>query len=110
MPAVMIKMLLYSEPGLIDLLPALPAQWPAGRVEGLPCRGQVLVKSLAWNGAKLAVTLRSERAQLVRLRVPRAIQDLTVQGGKAAGVGRGDDMRTLWLPAKQDVTLAITMV
>jgi alpha-L-fucosidase 2 len=83
MPAVMIKMLLYSEPGLIDLLPALPAQWPAGRVEGLPCRGQVL---------------------------PRAIQDLTVQGGKAAGVGRGDDMRTLWLPAKQDVTLAITMV
>ena len=32
MPAVMIKMLLYSEPGLVDLLPALPAQAATGAV------------------------------------------------------------------------------
>ena len=31
MPAVIIKMLVASDPGRIQLLPALPAAWPTGR-------------------------------------------------------------------------------
>ncbi|GAG02180.1 unnamed protein product, partial [marine sediment metagenome] len=34
MPAVIIKMLVASDPGKIQLLPALPAAWPSGAIEG----------------------------------------------------------------------------
>jgi alpha-L-fucosidase 2 len=33
---------------VIDLLPALPPQWPSGRISGLRARGGVTVTSLAW--------------------------------------------------------------
>jgi alpha-L-fucosidase 2 len=41
LPAVIIKMLVMSEVGGIDLLPALPKEWPSGTIEGVLCRGQI---------------------------------------------------------------------
>ncbi|MCF7674433.1 MAG: glycoside hydrolase N-terminal domain-containing protein, partial [Akkermansiaceae bacterium] len=39
LPAVVLAMLVDSRPGHLDLLPALPKQWPRGCVEGVRCRG-----------------------------------------------------------------------
>ncbi len=50
MPAVIIKMLVASDPGRIQLLPALPAAWPSGTIEGVLCRGAIEIKSLQWDG------------------------------------------------------------
>ena len=44
MPAVIIKMLVASDVGKIQLLPALPAAWPAGRIEGVLCRGAIEIQ------------------------------------------------------------------
>ncbi len=44
MPAVIIKMLVASDVGKIQLLPALPAAWPAGRIEGVLCRGAIEIR------------------------------------------------------------------
>jgi alpha-L-fucosidase 2 len=51
-PAAMIEMLLYSRPGHIELLPALPDAWAAsGSVAGVPVRGGFVV-DLTWRGGK----------------------------------------------------------
>jgi alpha-L-fucosidase 2 len=46
------ELLLQSQAGEIDLLPALPKEWPAGKVTGLRARGGYQI-SMAWNDGKL---------------------------------------------------------
>ena len=84
---------------------------PAGAVDGLPCRGQVLVKRLVWDGKRIAVTLRSERDQTVVLRAPGRIGMISVRSG-GAGIepkGAPPDRRAVRLPAGRDVTIELRL-
>ncbi|MGB6742327.1 MAG: glycoside hydrolase family 95 protein [Terracidiphilus sp.] len=57
--AGLVEMLLQSYGGVVRLLPALPAAWPAGSFRGLRARGAVEI-DLAWrNGKATAATLRA---------------------------------------------------
>ena len=64
-PAVLIKMLAYSEPGKIELLPALPKAWASGKIEGILCRGQVEIKNLEWTNGELRADLWSPKDQSI---------------------------------------------
>jgi alpha-L-fucosidase 2 len=59
-PTAMLDMLLYSRPGVIELLPALPSAWAtAGKVTGIGARGGFVV-DVAWRAGKVtSVTVRS---------------------------------------------------
>ncbi len=73
--AAILEMLVYSRPGSLKLLPALPAKWRSGRIKGLACRGGITV-DLDWNldAQTLDVQLRSQSDQQIVLRLPRGFQ------------------------------------
>jgi alpha-L-fucosidase 2 len=72
------EMLLQSHEGFLRLLPALPAAWPDGRVEGLVARGGFVV-GMTWRGGKLsAATVESRVGGDCRIRMsgePRITQE-----------------------------------
>ena len=110
MPAVIIKMLVASELGRIQLLPALPTAWPSGRIEGVLCRGAIEIKSLQWDESQIEVTLSSANSQTVVLELPSEISQLAITSGAAeAGPAERANRRTLTLPSGQPVALVIKL-
>jgi hypothetical protein len=110
LPAVIIQMLVASEPGEVRLLPALPAVWPSGAIEGVLCRGQVEVQRLAWDGQRLKVVLVSGKTQTLKLTCPKPIRSIRIQG-ESAQVGETQDALRglLRLPEGESVSLDIVL-
>jgi hypothetical protein len=91
MPAVIIKMLVASDPGEVSLLPALPKHFDKGTIEGVLCRGQIEVKRLSWEGKSVTVSLVSQKDQEVDLVLPSVIKDIEVAAGTSSIDKTGDN-------------------
>jgi alpha-L-fucosidase 2 len=110
MPAVIIKMLVASDVGKIQILPALPAAWPSGRIEGALCRGSIEIHSLQWEGKQVTVKLSSARSQTVTLELPSEITEFSLTGGAAkASPAKRTNQRAIELPGGQSVTMVIQL-
>jgi hypothetical protein len=79
LPAVIIKMLVISEVGGIDLLRALPKEWPSGTIEGVLCRGQIEIKKLSWDDKQIDVRFVSEIPQNVKISVPGSFKQAQIR-------------------------------
>lgn len=80
------EMLLQSHAGVIDLLPALPEQWPNGSVRGLKARGGVEV-DLSWaDGQMTQVKVRNAVPGSYRLKYKNAETTFSA-------LSRGQEMR-----------------
>jgi len=107
-PAVIIKMLVASEVGRLQLLPALPKAWPTGTIEGVLCHGQIEVRRLRWTPKGIEATLRSDKAQTVLLELPTRISGITVQGSGAKVAKAGSpNQRKLTLPVAREISVTI---
>lgn len=84
--AALVEMLVQSHAGEIELLPALPVEWPAGRVSGLRARGGFEV-DMEWTGGTLrCASLRHATGGTCRLRYGDAVCDVCVRAGEVAEV------------------------
>jgi len=77
-PAGIAELLLQSHGGRVQLLPALPAAWPEGRVDGLHARGGIVV-DLSWaDGALTEAVLHNPGETERRVPVRTGASDLDV--------------------------------
>jgi alpha-L-fucosidase 2 len=84
--AAVAEMLVQSHAGEVDLLPALPKAWGAGRVSGLRARGGMQV-DLTWSGGALTgARLRASQTGPCRVRARQPVE--LVSGGKNLNVRR----------------------
>lgn len=89
-PAAMIEMLVYSRPGVVELLPALPAAWAAaGRVTGIGVRGG-FEADLEWRAGKVTrAVLRSVGGTRTEVRAGRWRRTVTLRPGASVTVRPG---------------------
>jgi alpha-L-fucosidase 2 len=67
----------------IDLLPALPAAWSRGSVDGLCARGGLVV-DMAWRDGRLSRTvIHSRLGNPCRVRYRDRVVELTTEAGKS---------------------------
>lgn len=82
-PALLSKMMIYSEPGLISLLPAMPAELGPGTVKGLLLRGGIKVDMMSWDYERVRVELSSPHWLDFTLKVPGDIRKIRVSGARS---------------------------
>jgi alpha-L-fucosidase 2 len=112
LPDVVHNSLIFSWDGTLDILPALPKEWPEGSISGILARGQIEVEELAWDMAagRAELQLMSGKEQTVKLRIPegRTIKDAKVTaGGARIDKGKSVNSRVLHLPADESVRLVL---
>lgn len=83
LPELLIRMLVDSREGQIDLLPAWSDKMPEGKIEGLSLRHQIILKELSWNKKQLSVVLHSPKNKTIKITTPSKIS--TVNGKKISG-------------------------
>jgi hypothetical protein len=105
-PSVVIKALADSFPGKVRLLPALPAAWTTGTIEGVLCRGGVEIQRLHWNQGKVEAALTSAKDQQIALVLPGAIRTIEADGAVVAE-GSSANERKLTLPAGKKVSVQV---
>ncbi len=106
--AGMAEMLVQSHAGEIDLLPALPTAWKAGRVTGLRVRGNITF-DMEWRDNRATrVILRPGTTREIRVRPPARQRISSIEDAKGSSVsGRGEGTSRVF-PATAGETYTIS--
>lgn len=101
------EMLIQSNAGYIELLPALPDAWKTGHFTGLCARGGAEVDARWVNGKVTITTLTATTQGQFRLKMPSGVSRVKLtQGGKVSYPGAVDGFVPLSLAKGESVRLA----
>jgi alpha-L-fucosidase 2 len=80
------EMLIQSHEGFIELLPALPSEWPTGKFYGVKARGGFEV-DFEWENEKLTrVIVLSTVGNTCRIMLPNGLREFETKKGKSYDV------------------------
>lgn len=81
------EMLLQSQTGELQLLPALPKAWQTGSVQGLRARGDFEISNMEWKDGKIVkLSIKSLAGGECKLQSPNALKS-SAEVSKADGAG-----------------------
>jgi alpha-L-fucosidase 2 len=85
-PAILMEMLLYSRPGVIEVLPALPPSLVKGAINGMLARSFARINKLAWDmdARTVDLTVTSAKKQDITLMARHGIEDISTPAGVLA--------------------------
>lgn len=112
LPTLIMEMLVYSRPGVVELLPAVPASLGKGSAKGILCRPQAKLENFEWNldTKKVDLTISSAVDQTLSLVVGRGIETAASdQPDALAGFRPGAVSVNVRLTAGRPLTLRLGM-
>ncbi|RAG86668.1 lectin [Streptacidiphilus pinicola] len=110
LPAVLAEALVYTRPGILELLPALPYQLAKGAINGIRGRNRVHIQSLTWDTTvpTATVTLTSDIDQTLTVICRRGINAVT-SSAPVTSSPLGADARRVTLTAGTGITLTLSL-
>lgn len=77
-PAIFMEMLIGSDPGTLELLPALPGHLDSGNITGIKARNRITIKQLSWNmqAREVSCVLVSGISQTIDLIFRKGIKNI----------------------------------
>ncbi len=105
MPAFLVEMCVFSTPGIIEFLPAMPENLAAGSIDGVWLYTFAKLNHMEWNGEGLCAEITSRVDQTITLRCRKAGCRIRVNGAELALSGDHAEV-----PFKKDETAEIRIV
>jgi len=112
MQTIIMEMLAYSRPGVIELLPALPPSLVKGSIDGMLARTFARIDKLAWDMEARTVDIKitSARKQDITLVARHGIESATASAGVLAAKPRaGSADCDLHLPEGKPVDMHLKL-
>lgn len=110
MTAAIIEMLVFSKPGIVKLLPAIPDKWCCGKAKGIACRGGIVV-DVEWDLQKgcIKANLTSQTDQMILIKLPGKIKyiEINPSGTEMQKSDLGDSYISVALAKSKAVDLKI---
>ncbi|MFJ8113974.1 glycosyl hydrolase family 95 catalytic domain-containing protein [Streptomyces sp. NPDC096132] len=110
-PAVLGEALVYTRPGVLEILPALPDQFAKGAIKGVRGRGRLTIKSLTWDteARTATVVVTSAIDQDVTFICRRGITSLST-GATVTTSPLGNHARVVTLTAGTSTTITVGLL
>ncbi|MER6122181.1 RICIN domain-containing protein [Streptomyces sp. NPDC001795] len=110
-PGVLAEALIYSRPGVLEILPALPDQLAKGTITGVRARGRIRIHSFAWdlNARTATLSVTSAVDQDVTLISRRGMTSVTTTATVAPS-SLGTHARKVSLTAGQRTDITISLL
>ena len=87
MPAILLEMCIYSAPGTVEFLPAMPASLPKGTIDGIWLYTWAKLEHMEWNEKGLKAYVISNKAQKLILRCRRKMTSFVINGKEVSVSG-----------------------